>query len=73
MKWFLYSICIVVAAVVAQAILFMVVAILKISTLSNYPYILKGAIFVVGFSIALFLAILVFKKLFGYLKEMLTK
>jgi hypothetical protein len=66
---FIYSICIVIAAVAANAIFIALLIISKVSFISRLPQLINWVILIVGFGLAILLGIITFRNLLKYLKK----
>jgi membrane protease YdiL (CAAX protease family) len=60
---------VVIACIAAQAVIAVTVVILRAPVVSTSPQIITAIIFMVGLSIAILVGVVIFKKLYGYLKK----
>ena len=68
-KLFIYSVSVIIAAVVAQLVLLIAILALNIAPTSRLHNVISGAIFVFGLIIAVYSGVIVFKKILRYLMK----
>jgi Kef-type K+ transport system membrane component KefB len=69
MKLFIYTLSLVVSAVIAQGIIAVFIVILYLPSVSNAPQVVSAMVLITGISMAILLGVLSFKKLLRYLKR----